>query len=171
MSASPEVSTFVNVDCASDPEYRAVLEEIQLRNVCPLDIEEYRRTSEDNILRQLGGWVLSRTSKPYENTEQDLEGVVGHMLIFPERHLVSPDEMTRADVLSLWRMFKIARNDFGAATGGFGMRYSSEGNHFATSLSINHLHAHIMVPHIVPETGRAPLDANGGFKQVMFDIG
>jgi diadenosine tetraphosphate (Ap4A) HIT family hydrolase len=64
--------------------------------------------------------------------------------------------MTENEQLMFWKMCKTARDDFGAATGAIAMRYSSEGRQAVVGSTISHIHAHIVVPHLDPQTGRVP---------------
>jgi len=137
--------------------YAELLRDLAARGECPLDPHIYfELTPAENVLRRTGGWILGKASVPYENTEQEKPDVTGHMLLFPERHIVSPDEMTGREQRMFWKMCKIARDDFGAATGAVVLRYSTEGQHAAVGASIAHIHAHLVVPHLEPETGRVP---------------
>src|SRR5690242_7960451 len=114
------------VENAISLEYRKVLEDLQAQGKCPLDIEEYLKLQPENLLRQLGGWVLGKSTKPYENTEQVKEEVTGHMILFPERHITKLVEMTKADKMAFWDLLKIAQNDFGAEGAGLGMRFGNQ---------------------------------------------
>jgi hypothetical protein len=159
-------------NASRSPEYAAQLADAVRRGECLLDPGAYfASTPPEDVLAYGGGWVLGRAKYPYVNTEQGVAGVVGHMLLFPERHIVTPDEMTDAEQHVYWEMLKVARDDFGAATGAVVMRYSTEGKQVAVGASIDHLHAHILVPHLDEETGRVPGFGTSAAQVVTVSIG
>lgn len=138
-------------NAARSPEYAQLLLDAAAAGQCLLDPAVYFAvTPPEDVLLQTEGWVLGRAKFPYANTEEPN----GHLMVFPERHIVTPDEMTEDEQLVYWRMLKRARDDFGASTGAVVMRYSADGNHAAVGSTIAHLHAHLIVPELDPQTGR-----------------
>jgi diadenosine tetraphosphate (Ap4A) HIT family hydrolase len=157
MTAGSEIPLLSLENAGARPGYVSLLEESIRRGECLLDPPVYfRNTPPEDVLARHGGWILGKTKFPYSNTEQDRADVIGHMMLFPERHILSPDEMTENEQLIFWKMCKTARDDFGAATGAIAMRYSSEGRQAVVGSTISHIHAHIVVPHLDPQTGRVP---------------
>lgn len=150
-----------------DPAYLNLLQSLSA-DQCPLDPDlYYELTPPEDVLHQMGGWVLAKAKSPYANTEPEY----GHLMTFPERHIITPDEMTAEDERTFFKMLRVSRDDFGASTGAVAMRYSMTGNHAAVGSTLSHLHAHIIVPELDPETGRIPGHDTGNATPVLFKIG
>lgn len=164
--SKPPIDTFGRV-----PEYIEMLEEARLKGECLLDIEGFRARSGEDILHELGGWILARTLYPYPNTIPRDSGAEGHTLIFPERHITSPKEMNSEDIKSAWQLFNDASEIFGAKTGALFFRYSNEGNHVGAGATIDHVHIHVIAPFLEPETGRVPGANSPNTKQVKLWVG
>jgi len=144
--------------------------------------------SDDETLGQ--GWLLTMNSFPYANTAGRGEGspTEGHLLILPERHLTSPAQLKDHDDFGirqrdhLMDLFDAARETHGAHLGGLAMRFYDpdapwpEGvhradGHEAAGLTVPHVHAHILVPGLDPETGYVPGHGTPDDKVVNFSIG
>jgi hypothetical protein len=163
---TPPIDTFGRV-----PEYVAMLETARQKGVCLLDIDVFMETQADSILSRVGGWVLAKSLHPYSNTARASEGIVGHSLIFPERHIVSPADMTSEDVLTQWQLLNECAEIHGAKTGAFFMRFSFDGNFTGSGATIEHIHSHVIAPHLDPETGRVPGANTPQTKQVKLWVG
>ena len=118
----------------------------------------------------MGGWILARNRAPYPNTEQDREGVVGHMIAFPERHVEKVKDLTEADRLTYWEIIEYAQKNYGAVPAAVIMRLG-EGNIGAIGGTIAHLHFHILVPHLDPATGHVPGYGTPNVERVVVRIG
>lgn len=148
-----------------------------------------RDLAKDETLGQ--GWLLTMNSFPYVNTAGRVDGstpVKGHMLILPERHLTSPGQLKDHDDFGIrgrdhfMDLCDAAREEHGAHLGGIAMRFYDPNapwpagvhradGHEAAGLTLPHLHGHILVPQLDPETGYVPGHGTPDDKVVNFSIG
>ena len=166
MADRKEIDTFGRV-----PEYVELLKNAQAEGQCLLDPENFYTRQGNDVLQTYGGWILARTLYPYANTEQSRPGIEGHTLIFPEKHIVSPAEMTDEDILAREKLFRICAEIYGAKTGATFFRYSFDDNHVAAGATLAHLHMHVVTPHLDEDTGRVPGFNSANTKQIKLWVG
>ena len=74
--------------------------------------------------------------RPYDNTKK-------HIVIIPRRHVTTPRDLTQEERLSLWDVIDWASNFLDIRGAAFAFRW---GDPTLTGASVDHLHAHILVP-------------------------
>lgn len=139
---------------ARTDEYREQLEEIAAKGLCPFCPGNFD-WHPNPILYEAGGWFITPIRLNYENARL-------HLLLIGLQHKEHFLDLTLEDLediqaLVAWAAFEYDLEDKG---GGFLMRFGATEY---TGASVVHLHAHLIVPEIDPETGRA--------KVVNFPIG
>lgn len=144
--------TTVNPDNAKSKDYQKILEQAAVKGVClfcPENFVHHRKP----ILKKLGGWLITEATWPYENTEH-------HLLIIPEEHKITLEELTLFDFAMVQRLVAWARQEREIPGAGLLLRF---GDTIYTGATVCHLHFHLMVPTINQDTGRANV--------IMFPIG
>lgn len=107
-------------------------------------------------IARYGGFVVSANLYPYNP---------GHVLIFPERHIVHPRDLTGAEVAALHDLQIVAMNVLESLYGAtaFNSGYNTGPS---SGASIEHFHVHV-VPRYDRETGF--IDIIGGAKIIVED--
>jgi diadenosine tetraphosphate (Ap4A) HIT family hydrolase len=137
---------------AKSAEYKQVINQIQGEGKCPFCPENFKYHKEP-ILKEQGDWLITRNSWPYGDTEH-------HFIAICRTHKEQFSELTPQDFTDLSTLINWVTDEFDIPGGGFAMRF---GDTRYTGATVVHLHAHLIVPQIDPETGRA--------KPVRFPIG
>lgn len=105
---------------------------------------------------RLNGFIVSVNLYPFNP---------GHLIVFPERHIISPDEYTASEVTTLHdmtiKMKKIIDNEFNPS--GYNIGYNIGRS---SGASIEHLHMHI-VPRYNDEVGF--IDILAGARVIVVD--
>ncbi len=129
---------------AKDPEYFKILQKIQTEKKCPFCPDNFKYHTEP-ILKRKGDWFITRNFKPYESSDH-------HFIILPNRHFEHLAEASALDFVCILELVKWAENEFNLQGGALCMRF---GNTTHTGATVCHLHAHLIVPQIDPDKGRA----------------
>jgi diadenosine tetraphosphate (Ap4A) HIT family hydrolase len=140
---------FVNLDNARHDDQRDVMKGIAQDGVCPFDEEYLANYHKQPILRRGKYWTLTLNQWPYEHTRV-------HLLAIARLHVESLDALDAAAGEELFAHAQWAIKEYNIDFGGLAMRF---GDVKQNGASVNHLHAHI----IVPDAGR-PADAKVRFK-------
>lgn len=140
---------FINMDNARHDEQREVMQASADAGVCPFD-EEYLPTYHKTpIIRRGKYWVITANQWPYEHTKH-------HILAISTKHVESIDELDAAAGEELFAHVQWAIKEYEIDFGGLAMRFGDVKHNGA---SVNHLHAHIIVP-----DKNKPADAKVKFK-------
>lgn len=131
---------------AKGDEYGEVIRTIEGKGSCPFCPENFTYHKEP-ILREEGGWIITRNSWPYENAAH-------HFLVICREHKEGFNEITADDLNAIKALVNWAIEEFKLPGGGFALRF---GDTTFTGATVCHLHGHL----IVPEEG----------KHVSFPIG
>nr|AIA13850.1 HIT domain protein [uncultured bacterium]AIA14240.1 HIT domain protein [uncultured bacterium] len=143
---------FVDLEYARSDNYRQVLEEIIASGVCPFCPENFR-WHPNPILGNSGDWFATESMQPYEDTDK-------HVLIIGRTHKEELAELTGEDLSAVHALARGVLKWAGAGGGGLMLRF---GDTRFTGATVKHLHFHVIVPEIDPDTDRA--------KPVWFPIG
>ncbi|MBU0576341.1 HIT domain-containing protein [Patescibacteria group bacterium] len=137
---------------AKSDEYQQVLSAIASEGKCPFCLQNFKYHKND-ILKKEAGWLITKSSWPYENTKH-------HFLIINQTHKEKFCELTLADFQAVMILINWAIKKYEIKGGGLTFRF---GQTKFTGATVCHLHFHLIVPEINPETNRA--------KTVSFPIG
>ena len=129
---------------AKTQEYREVLETIVTEGSCPFCPDNFRH-HKNPILKTCGSWFITRNSWPYKNAAE-------HFLIISSIHKEEITDLTADDLAVVHQLITWAKKEFSLAGGGLTLRFG-ETTH--TGATVCHLHFHLIVPKIDPNTGRA----------------
>jgi len=144
--------SFVDPAFAKGDQYSMDIDEIFALGVCPF-CPGQMRWHQKPVIAELSGWIITESSHPYENAEH-------HFLIIGSRHITSFLEVTAKDWMSVRELAAGVIRDRSLAGGGLVVRF---GVTRFTGATVQHLHFHLIVPEIDPDTDRA--------KTVNFPIG
>lgn len=87
------------------------------------------------ILVENNSWVVTRNAWPYENTKE-------HLILVIKRHILTPEEMEKEEILDLWDIIKKIKQKLEITHSTFLMRSDSTGK---TGATVKHLHAQLVV--------------------------
>ncbi len=127
---------YVNLDNARHDDQRNVMSTIVEDGVCPFDEEFLANYHKQPILRQGTFWTLTLNQWPYEYTRV-------HLLAIARQHVETIDELEAGAAEELFDHVKWAIQEYQIDFGGLAMRFGDVRHNGA---SVNHLHAHIIVP-------------------------
>jgi dihydrofolate reductase len=142
----------VDTTYAKSGRYLEVLEEILAHGVCPFCPEHFD-WHPNPILKEDNGWLITRSMQPYEHTAE-------HFMLIRQAHAERLEELTDEDWVTVGRLCRWAVSEFDLSGGGLTFRW---GDPVYTGATVRHLHAHLIIPELNPETGHA--------KVVSFPIG
>ncbi len=140
---------FINMDNARHDEQRKVMQASASAGVCPFDAEHLPTYHKTPILREGEHWVITANQWPYEHTRV-------HLLAIARKHVESIDELPAGAGEELFEHVRWAIAEYKIDFGGLAMRFGDVRHNGA---SVNHLHAHIIVP-----DKNKPADAKVKFK-------
>jgi len=143
--------SFVDPRNARTDGYAEDLAEIQAAGVCPFCPGNFN-WHPNPILARDGHWFVTAIGQLYDNAERQL-------LIIGDVHKEELWELTKEDMASILELARIVTDDQ-TPGGALAFRF---GDPKYTGATVKHLHVHIIVPQIDPETQRA--------RPVMFPIG
>ncbi len=137
-----------------DKAYEKLIEEAE---GCPFCLPAF--PGENKLLHQIDGWIIMKrleTLVPYPNTDK-------HLIILPERHVVSLAEVGPQEWMVIQRLIGFAILDFPIFQigGGLVVRFGTN-----SGVTIKHIHFHLIAPVTNPETSKAYLG-----RHVDFPIG
>ncbi len=124
------------MDNARHDDQRNVMEGIAQDGVCPFDEEYLAKYHKQPILRRGTYWVLTLNQWPYEHTRV-------HLLAIARQHVESIDELNAGAGEELFDHLRWAIKEYNIDFGGLAMRFGDVKHNGA---SVNHLHAHFIVP-------------------------
>lgn len=127
---------FVNLDNARLDEQRKVMEDIVSDGVCPFCPENLAKYHKEKIIRTGKHWLLTYNQWPYENTAL-------HLLVIAKYHAIHLNDMKPGAADELFDLLKWAEINFNVSFGGVCMRF---GDIKKTGATVDHLHAHLIVP-------------------------
>ena len=128
--------SFVNLDNARHADQREVMEGIRERGECPFCEENLAKTHQQPILRQGEHWTLTPNQWPYNFTRS-------HLLAISRYHAENLGDLKEGSFDELQDHLQWAEVEFQVAAGGLAMRF---GDVTQTGATVNHLHAHLIVP-------------------------
>ena len=143
------MTDYVNLNNARYDDQRQVMEDIKSDGACPFDEENLAKYHTPPILRQGKYWTITANQWPYEHTRV-------HLLAIARQHVESIDELDSRAGEELFEHVRWAIKEFQIQFGGLTMRFGDVKHNGA---SVNHLHAHIIVP-----DKNKPADAKVKFK-------
>lgn len=132
-------------------EYEDVISSIEKKGKCPFCPENFKYHKEP-ILKKENGWLITKNSWPYENTEN-------HLVIIGEKHKENFNELTDSDFITVRKLVDWATKKFKIKGGGLSLRFGDTDH---TGATVCHLHFHLISP---------KLDKDGKAKTVYFPIG
>jgi diadenosine tetraphosphate (Ap4A) HIT family hydrolase len=142
---------FINLDNSRRNDQREVMETIKDNAECPFCEDNLHKYHKAPILRQGELWTFTNNQWPYEHTQYQF-------LAITRQHIQRLEELPSGSFDELLGHFQWAEQEFQIAYGGLTMRF---GDIRQTGATVNHLHAHMIVPE--PDLSRA--------EKVRFKIG
>lgn len=130
------MADFINMNNARYDEQREVMKASAKAGVCPFDEEHLPTYHKTPVLRRGAHWVITENQWPYEHTRV-------HLLAIARRHVESIDELDTGAGEELFDHLRWAIDEYQIDFGGLAMRFGDVKHNGA---SVNHLHAHIIVP-------------------------
>lgn len=136
--SEPEKSeaTYVDLNHARSEEQLEVMKGIRDRKECPFCTENLSKTHRQEILRKGAHWILTRNQWPYENT-------IEHLLAIANYHAETISDLREGAFEELQDHVSWAEKELDIKSGGVCIRFGDITQNGAT---VNHLHAHIIVP-------------------------
>ncbi len=134
--------SFVDNANARTKEYADQLDEIAAAGVCPFCPENFR-WHPNPIITTIGDWFVTAIREHYPGAQE-------HFLIICRLHKERLNELTSVDMDAVLELAKLVAGDVGG--GGLTLRF---GESKFTGATVRHLHFHVIIPAIDPETGRA----------------
>jgi diadenosine tetraphosphate (Ap4A) HIT family hydrolase len=129
---------FVDPTQARSEEYRSTLDAIKQEGVCPF-CKETMKWHTNPILKRAGGWIITKTTQPYENAAH-------HLLLIPEAHKEGLENVTGDDWDAIRDLVTWYRNDQNIQGGGLTVRF---GDYAFGGSSVKHIHFHFIVPVVI----------------------
>lgn len=129
-------TVFVNLDNARFEDQKKVMEDIVDDGVCPFCEEHLTKYHKQEILRSGEHWLLTYNQWPYDNTTL-------HLLAIAKYHAVHLSDMKPGAAEELFDLLRWAETNFAISFGGVCMRF---GDTKKTGATVDHLHAHFIVP-------------------------
>lgn len=120
---------------AKSEEYKRIIKEIENEGKCPFCPENFKYHKHP-VLKERGGWMLTKSSWPYKDTKQ-------HLLIIGKDHKEHISEMSSADWESVNYLSNYAVNKFSLKGGVLALRF---GDTVYTGATVCHLHFHLIAP-------------------------
>ncbi|QQS19564.1 HIT domain-containing protein [Candidatus Saccharibacteria bacterium] len=140
---------YVNLDNARHDDQRQVMQNIKEAEVCPFDEEHLAKYHKLPVLRQGKYWSITANQWPYEYTQI-------HLLAIARKHVESIEQLPDGAGEELFGHVSWAIKKYHVDFGGLAMRFGDVKHNGA---SVNHLHAHLIVPN-----KDKPADAKVRFK-------
>ncbi len=134
----------VDLTYAKNPEYLKILRTIELDKKCPFCPDNFKYHTKP-ILKQSGNWFITKNFNPYENSDH-------HFIILSNKHFEHLIEVDNSDFAHILELAKWAVNEFNLKGGALCMRF---GDTTHTGATVCHFHAHLIVPKISLDSGRA----------------
>lgn len=134
----------VDLTHTKNEEYKRILKEIQDGGKCPFCPENFN-WHPDPILKESSGWFITKNAFSYPEAEFAL-------LIIPKTHKEKFEELTADDFINISFLVKWAIKEFNIKGGGFTIRF---GDSAYTGATVCHIHAHLIVPKVDPQTKKA----------------
>lgn len=128
--------SFVDLSKARTSEQLRVMQEIQEEGHCPFDLDQLQKYHKEPILRRGEHWLLTPNQWPYENTRV-------HLLAIAATHTESLMDLRPGSMDELLEHLQWAEFAYNITAGGLAMRFGDVKKNGAT---VNHLHAHLIVP-------------------------
>lgn len=125
------------------------IKELKVCPFCPGQMHWHKKP----ILKETVRWFITESTHPYENSTH-------HVLVICKEHLEHFNPLTCDDWWQVMSLFNWYCDEHGIIGGGIAMRF---GETTYTGATVCHLHFHLIVPEIDPESGKA--------KPVYFPIG
>jgi diadenosine tetraphosphate (Ap4A) HIT family hydrolase len=129
-------SSFVDLRKARSRDQLEVMQGIQDRQECPFCPENLSKTHKQEILLKGAHWLLTRNNWPYENTQL-------HLLAIAAYHAETIADLREGAFDELQGQVTWAERELDIRSGGLCIRFGDISQNGAT---VNHLHAHIIVP-------------------------
>ena len=127
---------FINIENARHEAQRAVMEEIADNEECPFCPEALEKYHKQEIIRRGRLWLLTYNQWPYKHTDL-------HLLAIANDHVEDLTQLREGAFDELQEHFLWASQEFRIKAGGIAMRF---GDITKTGATVNHLHAHLIVP-------------------------
>ena len=143
------MSQYLNMDNARHDDQREVMQASADAGVCPFDEEHLPTYHKTPTMRQGKYWTITANQWPYEYTRV-------HLLAIARLHVESIEDLPEGAGEELFDHVRWAIKEFKIDFGGLAMRFGDVRHNGA---SVNHLHAHIIVP-----AKDKPADAKVKFK-------
>ena len=125
----------VNPRYAKSGGYRKVIRSIETEGKCPFCPENFKYHKHP-ILKESGGWFVTRSSWPYKNTKH-------HFVVIGKEHKEHFRELDRVDMVSVQSLVQWAIETFKIRGGVLAHRF---GETDLTGATVCHLHFHLIVP-------------------------
>lgn len=120
---------------AKSKEYGGVIEKIASEGKCPFCPDNFKY-HKNEILKKYGGWFITRSSWPYENTQE-------HFLIIGESHREHISDLDSEDMIEVDFLAKWATAEFKLKGGVLALRFGATEY---TGATVCHLHFHLIIP-------------------------
>lgn len=127
---------FVNLENARFDDQKDVMQSIIEDGVCPFCQESLKKYHKSEILKSGEHWLLTYNQWPYANTKL-------HLLAIAKYHATDLSGMKPGSAEELFDMLRWAEDFYKISFGGICMRFGDIKQNGAT---IDHLHAHLIVP-------------------------
>lgn len=126
-------------------DYKAHLEEAQRTRECIFCRPDFRDAQK--VLFRYDSWFARRNDYPTKDIDGGLP--LHHFLIVSDRCFWGIEEYRPADILAVWQLFRMLRQEFAIAGGGLVKRFDDP---LFSGATILHEHWHIIVPRVIELT-------------------
>ena len=131
-------------------DYENVINTIDKKGKCPF-CKNNLIYHKNPILKKYKGWLLTKNSWPYKNTNH-------HLIIISDKHKEEFSQLTLNDFRAVRILVNWAIKKFNIEGGGIALRF---GNTDYTGATVCHLHFHLITPKInkqkLPKTVTFPI--------------
>lgn len=130
--------TFVDLDNARVDEQRQVMQAIIAAGHCPFCLENLEKYHKTPILKTGQHWLVVQNQWPYEHTQV-------HLLLILKQHVEDISQLDPTAGQELIELAQWAQREFKIPGGALAVRF---GDTDFSAGTVNHLHAHLIVPDI-----------------------
>lgn len=127
----------VRPEFAKDKEYFDVLNIIDKTEKCPFCPDNFKY-HEKPIILEYNDWIATENSWPYKAAEY-------HFIFISKEHKINFSDITSKDFEALQYLINFVIEKYGINGGGVCMRF---GDQTYTGATVQHIHAHLIVPKI-----------------------
>jgi diadenosine tetraphosphate (Ap4A) HIT family hydrolase len=126
---------------AKNEDYKKTLEAIEQTDKCPFCPDNFKYHKKP-ILKEFQGWMATENSWPYTGTKH-------HFIFIAKEHKDKFQDLTDQDFQAIRYLINWIIDEYKIPGGGLTLRF---GEQTYTGATVRHLHFHLIVPDLNPET-------------------